>query len=487
MAKKTQHHRTLQAIEQRGAAVRAATDAVRTSDSFVNFGARLGLGAGSQQDGSHYAFNYTSRNRINLEAAYRSNWVIGLAVDVKAEDMTRAGITIADEALDPEDIAALDDEIEQLGISTSLCDTGKWARLYGGAIAVLLVDGQDMATPLNLDSIGEGQFKGLAVLDRWQIQPTLNNLVTEFGPNLGKPKFYDVTPGAEMLIGQRIHHSRVIRMDGLKLPWYQKMAENGWGQSIVERLYDRIIAFDSTTAGVAQLVYKAHLRTYKIEGLRGVVATGGPALQGLIAQMEFVRQYQTNEGVTIMDAADEFETHSYTFAGLDDVLLQFGQQISGATQIPLVRLFGQSPAGLNSTGESDLRTYYDGVAKDQDRDLRPGWRTVLNCVHRSRLGRAPSKNLTFTFNSLWQMTDTEKAAHADTITKAVTAAEDAGIISQQTALKELRQASKINGVFTHISDDDINAAESEPPDPNETQDPMPGSAPGGNENVSKTN
>lgn len=35
-----------------------------------------------------------------------------------------------------------------------------------------------------------------------------------------------------------------------------------------------------------------------------------------------------------------------------------------------MRLFGQSPAGLNASGDSDLRTYYDNVANGQDKQLR---------------------------------------------------------------------------------------------------------------------
>lgn len=60
-----------------------------TADSFQNFAARVGLGAGSQNDQSSYGFNLTSRNRLKLEAMYRSSWVVGQVVDVVAEDMTR--------------------------------------------------------------------------------------------------------------------------------------------------------------------------------------------------------------------------------------------------------------------------------------------------------------------------------------------------------------------------------------------------------------
>lgn len=438
-----------------------------TNDSFVNVGARLGFGAGSQQDGSRYQVNYVSRNRQNLEAAYRTNWVAGMVIDLVADDMTRAGIDIQDEEMDPGDISLLHRDMETLGIWKFLKQNVQWANLYGGSIAVLLIDGQDMKTPLNLDSVGVGAFKGLAVLDRWQIQPSLERPITEFGPNLGMPKFYQVTPGASVLVDSTIHYTRVIRLDGVELPWFQKIAENGWGQSVLERLYDRMIAFDSTTEGIAQLVYKAHLRTLSLPGFREIVAQGGKALDGVLKQLEFIRQYQTNEGLTVIDGSDEFETHSYTFAGLCDIILQFAQQISGATQIPLVRLFGQSPAGLNSTGESDIKTYHEGIGKRQDAQLRPGVSVVLDVMHRSRFGKPPGDSFMFEFRPLGQLTEEDKANIAKTVAEAVKAVFDAGLVSQKTALLELQHSSRATGIFTKITDEDIEAADDAPPDPME--------------------
>ncbi|MFX8496860.1 phage portal protein, partial [Acinetobacter baumannii] len=78
----------------------------------------------------------------------------------------------------------------------------------------------------------------------------------------------------------------------------------------------------------------------------------------LVEQINQIRLWQSNEGLTLMDAEDTYEAHQYSFAGLDNILMQFGQQIAGALGIPLVRLFGQSPAGFSATGESDLSNYY---------------------------------------------------------------------------------------------------------------------------------
>ena len=68
-------------------------------------------------------------------------------------------------------------------------------------------------------------------------------------------------------------------------------------------------------------MHKAHLRTYKVDQLRYIIATGGKALDGLVKQIEMIRVFQSNEGMTLMDKNDEFEAHQYTFSGLDNVLL----------------------------------------------------------------------------------------------------------------------------------------------------------------------
>ena len=451
-------------VNQAKVQVARARQAQRSAvgDSFVNFAARLGWGANNMASQSGYAFSFITRNRTQLEAMYRGSWIIGQIVDVVAEDMTRAGVTIQSD-LPPDQIELLTAAQRDLCIWQRLCSTVKWGRLFGGCVAVMLIDGQDVSTPLRLDTIQKGQFKGLLVLDRWLVQPSMNDLITEFGPDLGLPRYYEVVSDAQALSAMKIHHSRVLRMDGIELPYYQRVAENGWSESVVERLFDRLIAFDSTTQGAAQLVYRAHLRTYKVPGLRDLIATGGKAYEALIQQIELIRMYQSNEGMTLMDGEDSFEAHSYTFAGLSDVLLQFGQQLSGATGIPLVRLFGQSPAGMNATGESDLRTYYDGINKAQENQMQRPLTVLFDVLCRSVLGIEAPKGFAFTFNSLWQMTDEQKANIAKTHTETVLAAHEASLVGAPTALKELRQLSHVTGVWSNITDEDIKEVEMNPP------------------------
>ncbi|MDC4276272.1 DUF1073 domain-containing protein [Acinetobacter baumannii] len=444
-----------------------------TKDSFQNFAARVGLGSGNQHDQSGYGFNFLSRQRLKLEAMYRSSWVVGQVIDVVADDMTRKGVKLNGLST-PKDSEMIDQEMDRLQVWDKLNKNIKWSRLYGGSLAVMMIDGQNVSTPLNPSTIGKGQFKGLLVLDRWMVQPTLEDLVTEMGPDYGKPKYYDVITDSVGLCNQRIHYSRVIRMDGVELPYWQSITENLWGQSVIERLEDRLTIFDSATLGAGQLVYKAHLRTYKVKKLREIIAAGGKFYDALVKQIQEIRMWQSNEGVTLMDADDAFETHQYSFTGLDNLLLQFGQQISGATGIPLVRLFGQSPAGLNSTGESDLANYYDNINQQQEGRLRTPLQVLYAVLHMSVLGKPLPDSFSFKFASLWQLDDEKKANVAKGVTDAVLAAEESGLIKRSTALKELRQSSEVTGVFSHITDEEIKDADGEdPPPPGEVDDEEP--------------
>lgn len=441
-----------------------------TRDSFRNATANLGWGERNQLSGARYTRGNQTRDWQQLAAMYRGSWMVGVAVDCVAEDMVRAGIEITG-PIKPQDAEALQGDLRRLLIFERLSETVKWSRLFGGAIAVMLIDGQDTSTPLRLDTVAPGQFKGLLVLDRWRVQPSLTNLVSELGPDLGLPEFYKVNADAPALRGQDIHYSRVVRMTGIDLPYHDAIAEQLWGQSVVERLWDRLISFDSTTVGAAQLVFRAYLRTIKLKGLRANLGGNDIARAAVERHLEFIRAGQSNEGLTVLDAEDDFATQSYTFSGLDSVLIQMGQQLSGALQVPLVRLFGQSPSGLNSSGDSDLRTYYDGIDQKREARLRDPVQTIIDLCYRNRFQKPIPADVGFKFNSLWQMTPEQRSTVAKTLTDTVLAAFESGVISEQVVLRELRQISHMTGVFTNITDEDIEKADADPPDPSEAMPP----------------
>lgn len=460
-----------------------ASDSVKRSsmltlDGFDNFISRTGLNNNNALSASTYEFNLITRNRLLLEASYRGSWIVGKIVDCFAEDMTREGIEWTT-TKDDEDPNVLKKAISRLKINQSMCFAEKMGRLYGAAIGVYQIKGQKMDTPLDLDTISKDQFQGIIVYDRWQLNPVLTDVI-DSGPDIGLPKYYDVVnnptqtdPTSNTATGQvRIHYSRLFRDIGIDLPYFQAITEQMWGESILERLWDRLISFDNVTMSAANLVERANLRTVGIAGLREIIAAGGEAQQGLVGQFEMMRLAQSNEGLTLIDKEDTFQTTAYSFAGLSDMMLQFSQQMSGACDTPMVRLFSQSPAGMNSTGESDLRMYYDSVKAKQEAKFRAPWETLLAIMWRSVYGKPAPEDLTFEFVPLWQMSATDKATVAKTTTDTIIEAHEAGLVPTAKAMKELQQASAEIGIFSSITDEDITEVESEDP-------PLPGEEPAG--------
>lgn len=482
---------------------------IRTSDGFRNFAMRLGVASlGEAQSGNAqnvisdgtFRFNLITRNRILLEAAYRGSWVVGRVVDCVAEDMTKSGIIITtnDGADQIQDFKV---QFSRLQIWQRFKDTTAWGRLYGGAIGVFQIIGQDLETPLDPETIEEGQFKGIAVYDRWQLNPVLSEIIEE-GPDIGLPAYYDIVLGNNLnepaqvpgsgsqynsaasstearMTGQtaggpssygrvRVHHTRCFRMGGHKLPFFQAITEMMWDESIIERMWDRLIEFETATASAGGLIGRANLRTISIESYREIVAAGGQALQGLAESLEFMREFQTNEGLTVIDKNDEFSTTAYSFAGLSDILERFGEQLSGASETPLVRLFGQTPGGLNSNGDADIRNYYDSINSKQEAYLRNPVEMLIKIMWRSCFGEPAPTDLSFIFTPLWQMSAKEKAEITQLNTNSIIVAHENGLIDTPVAMKELKQASADTGVFTHVSDELIEQAESEdPPLPDE--------------------
>jgi phage-related protein (TIGR01555 family) len=450
----------------------------RFTDGYTNFAAQLGVNRETKNilSAGDYDFNYVTRDRLKLERMYRGSWIVGAAIDSYAEDMVREGITIKSDS-DPLREQEILSSFNRMGIWQELQNAIKWGRLYGGALAVIDIDGQDPSSPLDVSRVGKDQFKGLLVFNRWQLNTDIQLLI-ETGKEAGLPAFYTVL--ADMSNGRRAsityHHSRVIRFIGIKLPHFQAITEQLWGESVIERIYDRILPYDTVTFGTANLIQKAHLQTVSVNGMREVLAAGGVAEENLLKSFMTMGMMQSAVGMSLIDSLDTLTTHSYSFAGISDVMWQFGQQIAASLDSTMVRLFGQSPSGFSS-GESDLRMYYDKVrAKQESCGLSEGILKVLRVLHMSKFGEEAPKGMDFEFVPLWQTEAKEKAQISELIAVNIAMLYEKGIISHETALKELKQSSNETGIYTNIDEKDIQESQiTEPPaySPRESVTPEP--------------
>ncbi|HBC94372.1 MAG TPA: hypothetical protein DCZ10_16100 [Pelotomaculum sp.] len=434
-----------------------------TMDAFQNVLARLGWGTPNMLEATEYPLTRLTKNYTLMNSLYRSHWIIRRIIDIIPEDMCKNWYQISSQ-LPPEYVDRIAKLERKTSIKSKILQGLKWGRLYGGAGAVIVVDGHEnnLEEPLDYDTIFPGSFKGLLVVDRWSGISPGTGLVTDINdPDFGLPDSYQITNNASHNI-INVHHSRIIRFIGRDLPFWEKQSEVYWGASEIEHVYDELKKRDNTSLNIANLVFRANLNVLKMEGLGEVLTVGNDKLrQDLYNTIQAQNWLLNNFSMYLIGDKDDFQSKQYAFSGLKDVYECFMMDVAGAAEIPVTKLFGRSPAGLNATGESDMQNYYDAIEQRQESDLRPALDKLLPVIFMSELGAIPD-DFDYRFNPVRRPTDTEKSDLAGKRTESVIEAFNAGLIGRKTALKELRQMEDTTGMWSNITDEVIENADDEP-------------------------
>lgn len=433
-----------------------------TKDSYSNPGANLGVGQPNLMNLAEYPLTRITKDYYLMTSLYRNDWICKRIIDVPAEDMLRSWVKITSQ-IGPDAIKKLDMVVKRQHVRERLLSTLKWSRLYGGAAAIIMIAGQEdmMEQPLELDTVMPDSFSGLIVVDRWEgITPDIE-LVTDLrDPEFGRPKYYYIG-GRQFGGNMRVHYSRVLPFIGRELPNVEEQAEMFWGASEMEHVFDELNKRNTSSANIAQLLFQANLRILKVGDLAEQLSTLDPeALSEIYEVARAQNELMSSFGIQFLDKDDSFETHSYTFAGISEVYKTFMSDIAGASEIPATKLFGRSPEGMNSTGESDLTNYYDSISAKQESALRPALEKLLPVICVSTFGAVPD-DLDFEFNSVRSSSEAERANLAKNIVDSVLAVFNADVIDKPTAMEELRKSSSYTGLFTSITDEQIDAAKQE--------------------------
>ena len=148
----------------------------------------------------------------------------------------------------------------------------------------------------------------------------------------------------------------------------------------------------------AELVFRANLSTLKMDGLGEMMALGtDDAKRKTECMIGEMTHMMSDFGMLLLNPEESLETHSYSFGGLKDMHEAFMTEVAGAAEIPVTKLFGRSPDGMNATGEADMRNYYERIASLQERMLRPALERLLPVLMMSCLWYIPEK-MNFVFN-----------------------------------------------------------------------------------------
>jgi phage-related protein (TIGR01555 family) len=366
----------------------------------------LASGMGTNIDKAMSLF-WTMRamDRANLDAAYRGDWIARKVVDIPPNDATREWRAWQAE---DEQIQAIENTERRLGVRAKVRRAMQLGRLYGGA-ALLIGDGAaDPGKPFDPDAVAKGGIRYLHVFPRWRLGTSELEWDPE-SPFFGTPALYQIPIGRDRQQIQ-IHPSRVIQFIGQPTPDPFDDGQQGWGDSILQSVGDAVRQAGLAAQTIASLLTEAKTDSIGIPNLFTHLTTseGEAAVRkryALAAEMKSL--YQT----VVRDALEVWDTRQVNFAQLPDILREYLQIAAGAADIPATRLLGQSPAGLNATGDGDIRNYYDMIASMQANDLAPNLARLDEALIRDALGDRPDE-VHYQWAPLWQPSEAERATVA---------------------------------------------------------------------------
>jgi phage-related protein (TIGR01555 family) len=426
-------------------------ESVSNRDGLENLVANLGTG---QDKRSHSKFVNNKRlssngNQEELTSMYVTDWLAGKVVDIVPDDMTCEWRSFTGQ-IDPDTVKELEGEENRLALVANFNEANKWARLYGTAFIVLSIDdGQTPDKPLNIDNIRVGGLRHIKTIDRHRISST--DVIPTSDPldvNFGMPEFYRFNDTSV-----KIHHSRVLRFDGIKLPFDEFRRNSYYSASVLDRLYEALTNFNTATNASASMIYEANVDVVKVDGLMNFLQTaeGESRLRKRFTLASMMKSFNN---MLLLDTKEDFDTKTNNFTGLPDLMDRFALYLSAGTDIPATRLLGSSASGFNATGEGDLKNYYDKVKSDQVRVYKPLLDKFDLMMARS-LGLPKDSDLDYEFNSLFQMTPKETADMQFTDAQRDAIYLDRGVVTEDIVGKDLKQS----GTYTNITDDYIKELE----------------------------
>lgn len=389
-------------------------------DSIMNL--YTGLGDALYDRNKHNIFEPNRKlGDAELSALYNDEPIGRLICELPAFDALRKGFTVivADDAEDKTLGAQALDYLTRLGAVGALSLATEFDRAFGGAaIWVGLDDGATAESePVNVKNVRSVLF--LRVLDRRRLRPwkvdqdtrsrTYNQTILWA---VMPEQVYTANPDASTIFepSALVHASRLIVFPGRNVSDDRRARNEGWGDSIFQACLNALENDASAWSTLAHLVSKASQGVLKVKDLAVVATSGDP--EAVKARFQLIRMGRSVVRDLVIDAEESYEQTAPNFGNLPDVLYLCMYQVASAVQIPVTRLYGMSPGGLNSTGESDARNWEDVVEALQTHRLEPRLRQLCDLIFLAQDGPTagtPPASYQLAWEPLRQMTLKEQA------------------------------------------------------------------------------
>jgi phage-related protein (TIGR01555 family) len=395
-------------------------------------------------------------------------------VETIATEMTRKWIKI--QAKGDKDkskkIAQLTEELKRLKVKEAFCRIAEVEGYFGRAH--LYLDTGDTDNPAELktpigngdnkiskEKFKRGSLKRLAVIEPVWTYPASYN-----SNNPLKPDWYN--PQMWFVMKNEIHVSRCLRFVAREVPDMLKPAYSFGGLSLTQMAKPYVENWLNTRQSVADIVQAFSVMVLKTN-LGESLTPGG---DDLFKRADLFNNLRDNRGLMMIDKdSEDFANVAAPLGTLDALQAQSQEHMASVSRIPLVKLLGISPHGLNATAEPEIRTFYDSIHAQQEAFFTPNLDRVFAFAQLNIWGRV-DPDLHYVYEPLWSL-DEKAAAEVKKIE-----AETGQILIDDGAISPEEERTRVaNDPDTVYQGLDINNVP-EPPDDGEGEGEGAGQPPG---------
>lgn len=267
--------------------------------------------------------------------------------------------------------------------------------------------GDELTTPFYKEKMKKGDLLYLKVIEATYVTPIQFNAVNPLLEDFYEPEIWTV-------LATPIHTSRLCHFAYNYVPTLLKPVYMFYGMPLVQLCLDYIFGFETVRQNVVGISGRYNLNIFKTN-INSLLHTGGSALKegcDLETRLKIAQYYQTNFSIFAMSSDDslkeEWQQFNMTIAGLDGLLNQNAELVCAVSRIPAIKLFGTSPKGFNSTGENEVRIFYDLIGSFQNSVVQPSLQQIFELIQINEFGKI-DEDLQIVFEPLWEPNPLEKA------------------------------------------------------------------------------
>jgi phage-related protein (TIGR01555 family) len=331
--------------------------------------------------------------------------------EVISTEMTRKWLKIVSKG--DKGGAGVGDRIKELTdrmVELKVRDVFKTAAWYDGVFGRGQVyieikgDEGDLARqkPLTIENNGgvkKGSLKSLKAIEPYWTTPA--------SYNASYPERADYyVPQSWYIMGRKTHSTRLLNFVSREVPDILKPSYNFGGISMSQLMEPYVNMWLRTRKSVNDLINKFSITTLLTD--LNATLSGGDGSDTVKRATLFTR-LRDNLGLFMLNkGTEELGQVNTPLSTLDKLQAQSQEHMAAPCHIPLIKLFGVVPTGLNATGEGEIQVWYDFVRACQENLFGPQMDILIKVIQLDLWGSI-DPNIGYEWVALDEPTAKEKA------------------------------------------------------------------------------